>query len=87
MKPSLYRVFLPVSDDFDAKPNPDHIYFAVNDLEDVFARVSSLDCEWPEEAIETRPWGERSFYAKDPFGNPLCCVDRSTKFSGGVETA
>jgi hypothetical protein len=34
--------------------------------------------------IETRPWGERSFYATDPFGNPICnpiCfVDSRTLF-------
>ena len=71
-------------DNFDARPNPDHIYFAVDDLEDVSARICSLGCEWLEEAIETRPRGERSFYANDPLGNPLGFVDRSTKFTGGV---
>jgi len=29
-----------------------------------------------------RPWGERSFYAVDPFGNPLCFVDQKTLFTG-----
>jgi len=33
--------------------------------------------------IETRPWGERSFYMKDLFGNPLCFVDEQTVFTGG----
>jgi hypothetical protein len=28
--------------------------------------------------LATRPSGERSFYAKDPFGNPLCFVDEQT---------
>jgi len=32
-----------------------------------------------------RPWGERSFYAHDPFGNPLCFVDATTIFTGKVE--
>jgi uncharacterized glyoxalase superfamily protein PhnB len=33
--------------------------------------------------IEKRPWGERSFYVSDPFGNPLCFVDERTVFTGG----
>lgn len=69
-------------DDFDARPNADHLYFAVADLEAVFARAKSAGCQWLEEKIETRPWGERSFYAKDPFGNPICFVDEKTVFTG-----
>ena len=33
-------------------------------------------------AIVVRPWGERSFYAEDPTGNPLCFVDDRTLFTG-----
>jgi len=33
-------------------------------------------------ALVTRPWGELSFYANDPFGNGLCFVDASTVFTG-----
>ena len=32
--------------------------------------------------IEKRPWGEVSFYMKDPFGNPLSFVDETTLFTG-----
>jgi len=32
--------------------------------------------------IEVRPWGERSFYARDPFENPICFVDSQTLFTG-----
>jgi hypothetical protein len=32
--------------------------------------------------IAERPWGERSFYASDPFGNPLCFVSRESVFTG-----
>ena len=28
------------------------------------------------------PWGERLFYARDPFGNPICFVDERTLFTG-----
>jgi hypothetical protein len=31
--------------------------------------------------IEIRPWGERSFYATDPFGKPICFVDSMTLFT------
>jgi predicted enzyme related to lactoylglutathione lyase len=68
--------------EFDARPNPDHAYFAVENLEEVFARAQKLPCQELDTEIATRPWGERSFYAKDPFGNPLCIVDSSTIFTG-----
>ena len=32
--------------------------------------------------IVKRPWGERSFYVEDPFGNGLCFVDERTLFTG-----
>jgi len=69
-------------DSFDARPNPDHVYFAVNDLESAFAHAGKAGCQWIEQKIQTRPWGERSFYAKDPFGNPICLVDEKTVFIG-----
>ncbi len=65
------------------RPNPDHIYFAVPDLEIVFARAKDAGCAWLADTIATRPWGERSFYARDPFDNPICFVDESTLFTGG----
>ncbi|HVR43937.1 MAG TPA: VOC family protein [Thermoanaerobaculia bacterium] len=77
-------------DAFDARPNPDHLYFAVADLESVHAAVVSGGGtlataeggpEGPMGRIAVRPWGERSFYASDPFGNPLCFVDRRTIFT------
>jgi catechol 2,3-dioxygenase-like lactoylglutathione lyase family enzyme len=77
-------------DDFVARPNPDHIYFAVANLEAVHARAKKLQClsteigdgRLPMGEIRRRPWGERSFYARDPFGNPLCFVDKRTLFRG-----
>lgn len=65
-----------------AQPNPDHVYFAVDDLEAAFERAKEAGCQWLEDRIATRPWGERSFYARDPFGNPLCFVDEATMFTG-----
>jgi catechol 2,3-dioxygenase-like lactoylglutathione lyase family enzyme len=69
-------------DDFDARPNPDHIYFAVADVDVVFKRASGLGCMRIDQAVKTQPWGERCFYAADPFGNPLCFVDENTIFTG-----
>jgi catechol 2,3-dioxygenase-like lactoylglutathione lyase family enzyme len=73
-----------------ARPNPDHVYFAVDDLEGVFGRAQHLgglspdigDGQLPMGEIAARPWGERSFYLRDPFGNPLCFVDSRTLFVG-----
>ncbi len=78
-------------DPFDATPNPDHLYFAVDDLDAAYracrnagARFATGDVHGdPAGQIATRPWGERSFYVEDPFGNKLCFVDRTTKFTGG----
>lgn len=69
--------------DWDARPNQDHVYFAVADLDAVHRRASELGSLSPVMGkIEKRPWGERSFYAKDPSGNPLCFVDAKTVFTG-----
>jgi predicted enzyme related to lactoylglutathione lyase len=69
-------------DDFDLSPNPDHIYFAVDDLESAHERCKSAGCKRLDREIKTRPWGERSFYAEDPFGNKICFVDEKTTFTG-----
>jgi uncharacterized glyoxalase superfamily protein PhnB len=69
-------------DAHDATPNPDHVYFDVDDLEGAFARAQQAGCRELEVQIQMRPWGERSFYGKDPFGNPICFVDARTKFTG-----
>ena len=67
-------------------------YFATADLEAVHRRAKRLGClapGWlhgdrasPLGAIVLRPWGERSFYARDPSGNRLCFVDEPTVFTG-----
>jgi catechol 2,3-dioxygenase-like lactoylglutathione lyase family enzyme len=69
------------TDPFDLGPNPDHLYFAVRDLEAVHARAVELKAEI-RSPIGKRPWGEVSFYLRDPFGNKICFVDRTTMFTG-----
>ena len=75
------------------RPNFDHVYFAVDDLPAVFQRALRAgglsseigDGSLPMGQIAVRPWGERSFYLRDPFGNPLCFVDAATLFTGPRE--
>lgn len=77
-------------DPYAPRANFGHVYFAVDDLEGHFTRAQGLGClvsktgdgGLPMGEIATRPWGERSFYADDPFGNPLCFVDAATLYTG-----
>ena len=69
-------------DAWDVPANPEHVYFAVDDLESVFSRCSGVRCKRLDANIKTQPWGERSFYAEDPFGNKICFVDQTTVFVG-----
>lgn len=69
-------------DQWELPSNPDHIYFAVDDLEAAFERCRDAGCKRLDEQIKRMPWGERSFYAEDPFGNKLCFVDEQTTFTG-----
>ena len=62
-------------------PNPQHVYFGVDDLDAAHTRAEEAGCR-ELGGIEVRPWGERSFYARDPFGNPICFVDSQTLFTG-----
>ena len=65
------------------------LYFTVGDLDALHARAAALDCLSREQvhgmaggAPVVRPWGERSFYAEDPWGNPLCFVEEGTVYAG-----
>ncbi|HEY8120090.1 MAG TPA: VOC family protein [Myxococcota bacterium] len=76
---------------YTAKPNPEQLYFAVSDLRAAYdaciaagARLAegSPPAVGPLGQIAKRPWGEESFYASDPFGNPICFVSKATVFTG-----
>jgi catechol 2,3-dioxygenase-like lactoylglutathione lyase family enzyme len=70
-------------------PNVEDLFFSVDNVEEIHARARALGClsdvdvhgESGAELLE-RPWGERSFYCEDPFGNGLCFVDARTLFTG-----
>jgi predicted enzyme related to lactoylglutathione lyase len=70
-------------DSWDASPNPDHVYFSVPDLESILRSASDAGAHISR-PIETQPWGERSFYCTDPFGNKLCFVAADTLFTAGL---
>ena len=87
--PVILALVNPAIDGESAKPLPDYIYFAVADLEAIHERASQLKCLSTEDIhgdvageIVVRPWRERSFYVRDPWGNGLCFVDEKTLFTG-----
>ena len=82
----IFACFDPQADGdaWEAKPNPDHLYFLVDDLQEFFQRVSAQPKGRVLRPIELQPWGERSFYCADPFGNKLCFVQTETAFTGGL---
>jgi catechol 2,3-dioxygenase-like lactoylglutathione lyase family enzyme len=93
---TILACFDPVADGdgYAAVPGREPLYFAVSDLAATFAACRSAGARFSEDEppgvgprgqIFRRPWGEESFYASDPFGNPLCFVDRSTVFTGPAQ--
>ena len=63
------------------RSTPDDLYFATDELDAVHARAVAAGAA-SVSSVETRPWGERSFYCLDPDGNHLCFVDATTLFLG-----
>ncbi|HVS09342.1 MAG TPA: VOC family protein [Planctomycetota bacterium] len=87
--PVILALLDPTAGGVAARPSPGCLDFALDDLEAVHARAKRLRCLSTEDVhgasggrMGVRPWGERSYYARDPFGNELCFVDRSTLFTG-----
>jgi catechol 2,3-dioxygenase-like lactoylglutathione lyase family enzyme len=69
-------------------PGPKSLYFAVTDVDAAHARARALDAlapfavhGQPASEVITRPWGERSFYVTDPWGNELCFVQEGTLYT------
>jgi DNA-binding transcriptional ArsR family regulator len=68
-------------------PGPKSLYFATGDVEGVHARAKALDALAPFKVhgqpagdVIERPWGEKSFYVTDPWGNELCFVQEGTLY-------
>lgn len=58
-----------------------YLYLAVPNLEEVATRLRAAGGTI-EHGIETYPWGERMFHARDPFGGLISFVDETTLFTG-----
>jgi len=78
-----------VSSAGEPHPAAKALYFTVKELDAIFARAKSLGCLSKEDVhgesggkISVRPWGERSFYAQDPWNNPMCFVEAGTIYPG-----
>ena len=85
----ILAILDPTPGEVKPTPNVGDVYFSVKDLESFHARARELECLSKEEVHEesagdivTRPWGERSFYVKDPWGNGVCFVDEKTLYTG-----
>jgi predicted enzyme related to lactoylglutathione lyase len=86
--PVILAILDPTSGGLSPTPAPKSLYFAVKDVEAVHARARALKALAPfmvhgapaGEVIE-RPWGERSFYVTDPWGNELCFVAEGTLYT------
>jgi predicted enzyme related to lactoylglutathione lyase len=80
---------LDVSSNRQSHPAAKALYFTVKNLEATYERAKVLGClsredvhDAPGGGIVVRPWGERSFYAEDPWRNPLCFVEEGTVYTG-----
>jgi predicted enzyme related to lactoylglutathione lyase len=69
-------------------PGPKSLYFAVEDLDAVHERATALQALAPYKVHGQaagdpikRPWGERSFYVVDRWGNDLCFVEEGTLYT------
>ena len=69
-------------------PGPKSLFFAVDDVDAVHARADRLGVLAPYDvhgesaaAVLTRPWGERSFYVVDPWGNDVCFCENGTLYT------
>jgi catechol 2,3-dioxygenase-like lactoylglutathione lyase family enzyme len=84
----ILAVLDPTQGGMTPTPGPKSLYFAVHDLDAVHARARELNALAPykvhgQPAADpiARPWGERSFYVVDPWGNDLCFVAEGTLYT------
>jgi catechol 2,3-dioxygenase-like lactoylglutathione lyase family enzyme len=69
-------------------PGPKSLFFVVDDVEAIHRRAARLEVLAPYQVhgepagdIVERPWGERSFYVVDPWGNDLCFCQDGTLYT------
>ena len=69
-------------------PGPKSLYFSVPDVAAVHQRAKELNALAPYQVhgepageVHQRPWGERSFYVVDAWGNDLCFAEDGTLYT------
>jgi catechol 2,3-dioxygenase-like lactoylglutathione lyase family enzyme len=84
----ILAVLDPTQGGMKPTPGPKSLYFAVSDIEAVHARAKAQNAlspfsvhGQPAADVIARPWGERSFYVTDPWGNELCFVQEGTLYT------
>ncbi|MDT7742156.1 MAG: hypothetical protein QOE59_1234 [Actinomycetota bacterium] len=85
---TLLACWDPLADGDPAFPGPNHgtVYLATDEpLPAVRERALAAGAV-PDEhrgGVARQPWGEHSFYARDPWGNRFCVVEAGTEYRGG----
>ncbi len=84
----ILAILDPTAGGLTPTPGPKSIYFAVDDADAVHARAAKLKAlapfqvhGQPASELIKRPWGEKSFYVTDPWGNELCFVQDGTLYT------
>jgi len=84
----ILAVLDPTAGGLTPTPGPKSLYFAMDDLKAVHGRAKGLEALAPYKVhgepagtVTKRPWGERSFYVVDPWGNDLCFVEEGTLYT------
>src|SRR4051812_31180617 len=84
----VLSVLDPTAGGLTPTPGPKSLYFATGELDAVHGRAKKLGVLAPFKVHGQaagvpiqRPWGERSFYATDPWGNELCFVEEGTLYT------
>ena len=82
----VFALYDPIADgdspEYKWQFHPDqYLYFATDNLEQTFEIVTIAGGK-TESVIANMPWGERLFYARDPFGTPIAFVAQETLFLG-----
>jgi len=84
----ILAVLDPTQGGMKPTPNSKCLYFAVDDVAAVHARAKKLGVlapfavhGQPANEVIARPWGERSFYVTDRWGNELCFVEEGTLYT------
>jgi len=84
----ILAVLDPTQGGLSPTPGPKSLYFSVRNVDAVHERANELNALAPYQVhgdsagfVIRRPWGERSFYVVDPWGNDLCFVEDGTLYT------